>query len=66
MLVLEYHEDGCPGPDPAQAAEEALHAAGLDVVHGGRKPQFGAGIVWGLPGPDTSPGEEAEPVTQDA
>jgi FkbM family methyltransferase len=66
ILVLEYHEEGCPGPDPALAAEEALRAQGLEVVHGTSKPQFGAGIVWALPGPDASPDEDAERVAQDA
>ncbi len=66
VLVLEYHEDGCPGPDPAQVAEEALRGAGLEVVHAGTKPQFGAGIVWALPGPDASPDEQTERVAQDA
>ena len=47
VVVLEYHTDGCPGPDPARAAEEALSAAGFEVLHTGRKPAFGAGIVWG-------------------
>jgi FkbM family methyltransferase len=66
VLVLEYHEEGCPGPDPARAAEEALRASGLQVVHGSRKPQFGAGIVWALSRPDASPDDEAERVAQDA
>jgi FkbM family methyltransferase len=46
VVVLEYHEKGCPGPDPAEVAEAALRAAGLQVVHGDAKPQFGAGILW--------------------
>jgi FkbM family methyltransferase len=66
VLVLEYHEDGCPGPDPSHAAEEALRAAGLEVVHGGRKPQFGAGILWALPGQDAASDDDAERVAQDA
>jgi FkbM family methyltransferase len=66
VLVLEYHKEGCPGPDPARAAEAALRAAGLEVVHGGRKPQFGAGIVWGLPGPYASTDDEAERVAKDS
>lgn len=48
VIVLEYHEQGCPGPDPAGAAEAALRAAGFQVVHGQTKPQFGAGILWAL------------------
>jgi FkbM family methyltransferase len=45
-LVLEYHQEGCPGPDAAAIAEHVLSAAGLAVVHVGRKPQFGAGLLW--------------------
>jgi FkbM family methyltransferase len=66
ILVLEYHEEGWPGPDPTLAAEEALRGHGLEVVHGTPKPQFGAGILWALPGPDASPDDEAERVAQDA
>jgi FkbM family methyltransferase len=50
LVILEYHEDGCPEADPARAAEHALQSAGFDVVHAGSKPQFGAGILWGLRG----------------
>lgn len=46
VVVLEYHEEGCPGPDAPARAEQALRAAGLEVVPGGRKPQFGAGLLW--------------------
>jgi FkbM family methyltransferase len=66
ILVLEYHEDGCRGAVPAHAAEEALRAAGLEVVHGSRKPQFGAGIVWALTRPDVAPDDEAGSVAEDA
>lgn len=48
VVVLEYHAEGCPGRDPAQSAEQALSAAGFDVLHTGRKPAFGAGMVWGV------------------
>jgi FkbM family methyltransferase len=48
VVVLEYHREGCPGDDPAAAAEQALLAAGLKVVAAGHKPRFGAGIVWGV------------------
>jgi FkbM family methyltransferase len=47
VVVLEYHAEGCPGEDPAVAAESALAAAGYEVHHAGRKPAFGAGLVWG-------------------
>jgi FkbM family methyltransferase len=46
-IVLEYHGQGCPGPDPEAEAESALVAAGFEVERGATKPQFGAGIVWG-------------------
>jgi len=48
VVVLEYHAEGSPGPDPAAEAEKALAAAGYAVVDAGRKPAFGAGILWGL------------------
>jgi FkbM family methyltransferase len=47
-VVLEYHAEGCPGPDPAVAAERALADAAFTVCRASRKPAFGAGIVWGL------------------
>jgi FkbM family methyltransferase len=47
VVVLEYHERGCPQSNPMEAAERSLRSAGLEVVHAGRKPEFGAGIVWG-------------------
>ena len=47
VIVLEYHAEGCPGPDPAQSAEQWLSAAGFQVIHTARKPAFGAGIIWG-------------------
>jgi hypothetical protein len=64
--VLEYHEDGSPAADPRQAAEQALRAAGLDVVHAGSKPQFGAGIVWGLAPSNAAPKSQADGVAEDA
>jgi FkbM family methyltransferase len=66
VLVLEYHAEGSPGPDPARAAADALDAAGFEVIHGGRKPQFGAGILWALPRADASSDGEAERVTENA
>jgi FkbM family methyltransferase len=30
-VVLEYHPEGCPGPNPRAAAEQALTAAGMRV-----------------------------------
>lgn len=45
-IVLEYHAEGCPEADPRLAAEQALRAAGYGVAHTGRKPAFGAGVVW--------------------
>lgn len=48
FVVLEYHADGSPPPDPAAAAEQALTGAGYEVHHVGRKPAFGAGLLWGV------------------
>jgi FkbM family methyltransferase len=48
FVVLEYHAEGSPEPDPATAAEQALKGAGYEVHHAGRKPAFGAGLVWGV------------------
>lgn len=64
VIVLEYHADESRQADPRAAAEAALRAAGLDVIHGAGKPQFGAGIVWGL-ATDAAPDEETERVTHD-
>jgi FkbM family methyltransferase len=46
VVVLEYHQEGCPEPDAPARAERALRAAGLEVVPARRKPQFGAGLLW--------------------
>jgi FkbM family methyltransferase len=51
VVVLEYHEAGCPGPDPAEAAEGGLCAAGLEVVRASAKPRFGAGLLWAFADP---------------
>jgi FkbM family methyltransferase len=48
IVVLEYHAEGSPDTDPAAAAERLLADAGYRVHHSGRKPDFGAGIVWGV------------------
>jgi FkbM family methyltransferase len=48
VVVLEYHVQGSPAPDPSAAAERALADASYEVVHAGRKPAFGAGILWGF------------------
>ena len=47
VVILEYHVEGCPEPDPRAAAERALRKAGLEVAHTQHKPAFGAGVVWG-------------------
>ena len=44
-LVLEYHPDLCPTPDPAVAVEEALAAAGLQTAVIWRA-QDGHGMLW--------------------
>jgi FkbM family methyltransferase len=48
VVVLEYHPEGSPDADPAASAERALVDAGYEVFPAGRKPAFGAGILWGL------------------
>lgn len=48
IVVLEYHGEGSPDSDPAKAAERVLTRAGYAVHHTGRKPAFGAGLVWGV------------------
>lgn len=47
-VVLEYHRDGCPEPDPAAAAAAALERAGFEITHGGTKEAYGAGVLWGV------------------
>ena len=46
-IVLEYHQDGCPGTDPQAEAEAGLRAAGYEIAPGPAKPAYGAGIIWG-------------------
>jgi hypothetical protein len=48
LVVLEYHAECSPQPDPAAAAEQALVSAAYEVRHVGRKPAFGAGLLWGV------------------
>jgi len=48
VVVLEYHEEGCPGSNPAAEAEQAVQAAGYETIPGTSKPAFGAGILWGF------------------
>jgi FkbM family methyltransferase len=56
VVVLEYHRDGCPAPDPAELAEQRLAEAGYDVVRGPAKDAYGAGLLWGVRRrPQTSP-----------
>jgi FkbM family methyltransferase len=45
-VVLEYHPENCPGPDPREEAERALSAAGFQVAPGPAKPAFGTGVLW--------------------
>jgi FkbM family methyltransferase len=45
-VVLEYHQENCPGQDPRAEAERALAGAGLQVVRGAAKPQCGTGVLW--------------------
>lgn len=51
-VVLEYHRNGCPGPDPRRAALEALTGAGYrsKVIHetpDTEDPFEGQGMAWG-------------------
>jgi FkbM family methyltransferase len=48
VVVLEYHGDGCPDPDPKASATSKLVAAGFEVVSGPAKEAYGAGILWGV------------------
>jgi FkbM family methyltransferase len=48
VVVLEYHAKGSRGTHAAEAAERALVDAGYAVHQAGRKPVFGAGILWGV------------------
>jgi FkbM family methyltransferase len=47
-VVLEYHRDGCPEPDPEAAAATALETAGFEVTRGATKEAYGAGVLWGV------------------
>lgn len=46
-VVLEYHPEGAPGPEPARAAEALLGEAGFTVAAHHRK-DTGAGVLWAL------------------
>jgi FkbM family methyltransferase len=48
IVVLEYHPEGSPQPDPARAAAEALAGAGYETVPGPTKEAYGAGLLWGV------------------
>ena len=60
VVVLEYHGEGSSDQDSAAVAERGLRAAGLEVVRGDRKPQFGAGLLWAF-APISSEGPVADP-----
>jgi FkbM family methyltransferase len=47
VVVLEYHDEGCPGADPATEAEAILRGSGYTIQRGASKPAYGAGIIWG-------------------
>jgi FkbM family methyltransferase len=49
-IVLEYHERGCPGPDPEAAAATALERAGWRIAGRHANPAGGAGVLWGVRG----------------
>jgi FkbM family methyltransferase len=46
-LVLEYHPEGSPGPDPAEAAQRLLDGAGFKVVDHHAK-NNGTGVIWAV------------------
>jgi FkbM family methyltransferase len=46
-VVLEYHPEGSPGPEPARAAEALLGEAGFAVAAHHRK-DTGTGVLWAL------------------
>ena len=45
VVVLEYHPEGCPGPNPRAAAEQALGAAGMRV-RSTEDRSDGHGVLW--------------------
>ncbi|HEV8601957.1 MAG TPA: FkbM family methyltransferase [Gaiellaceae bacterium] len=46
-VVLEYHPEGSPGPEPARAAETLLAEAGFKLAAHQRK-DSGTGVLWAL------------------
>ena len=46
VVVLEYHPQGAPGPDPHAAVVEALDAAGLTARTGIFRRDSGYGMLW--------------------
>jgi FkbM family methyltransferase len=44
-LVIEYHPDGCPAPDPRRFITELLHSAGYRTQEISDVP-LGAGMLW--------------------
>jgi FkbM family methyltransferase len=46
-VVLEYHPEGSPAPEPDLAAESLLREAGFTVAAHHRK-ETGTGVLWGL------------------
>jgi FkbM family methyltransferase len=61
IVVLEYHDAGLSDRDPAEKAAQALRTAGHEVVHAGRKPRFGAGLVWSFAPVATDEGAVGRP-----
>jgi len=47
VVVLEYHPEGCPEPDPARAAQALLTGAGFVVAAHHSKGE-GVGLLWAL------------------
>lgn len=45
-LVLEYHQEASPEPDPRALAERVLRDAGFVVQQTNADPGFGTGLIW--------------------
>jgi FkbM family methyltransferase len=48
VLVLEYHQEGCPAADPRIAAEERLRRSGLQIASVRIHAEHGTGLIWAL------------------
>jgi FkbM family methyltransferase len=46
VIVLEWHERGCPTDDPFATASEAMHEAGYEVICDAPDPSYTYGMLW--------------------